>query len=127
MSDTATIESVAKKPKAKKPPLARRRMSTGAGLMLDVLTKTSQWATARADKVSRFYVVRQLEGFRLYVIGREEAYNFDLGGELADFSREWAFPVMPMLIPASTIAELRAFFNPDTALGVTVGLTNADA
>jgi hypothetical protein len=91
--------------------------------VFDLVAATNHWASDRAAKVSRFYLLTDADGVRLFLVGRADEYDFALSKELADFAREWSrkIPVVPMLIPACTAEELTAYFDPDTALGISVG------
>jgi len=83
---------------------------------------------ARSSKISKFYFVPELDCFRLFAIGTEEAYNFELAGELAKLARDLpkSIPVVATLIPASTNEELRVFFNPKIAIGLHNGPGDAN-
>ncbi|WP_143393607.1 hypothetical protein [Fimbriiglobus ruber] len=55
------------------------------------------------------------DGLMLYVIGRQEAYDFDLSRELSEFagrSTDLGLDLNTTLLPASTPEELGAFFDP---------------
>ena len=120
MSNTTT-EPVRQERRVKKPPIPA--MSKIARRTFELFARTAHWTGARAEKLTRFYLVPHSEGFHLYVISRAQAYDFDLGDELADFSREMSrsIPVMATLLTARTTEDLRAHFDPDAAFGALAG------
>ena len=80
-----------------------------------LLTHLSAWVRRHGEKVSEAFLVVEPDGLMLYVVGREEAYNFELGDELSEFSiglADQGLNVGTTLLPASSPEELRAFFDP---------------
>lgn len=102
---------------------ATPKMSRLQRSVFDLVAATNHWASERAARVSRFYLLTDADGVRLFLVGRADEYDFALSKELAEFAHTWSkrVPVVPMLIPACTPGELTAYFDPDTALGISVG------
>jgi hypothetical protein len=65
--------------------------------------------------LSDAYLVPEPDGLMLYAIGRADAYDFDLGRELSEFSLHLAGQGLDLnttLLPACVPDELAAFFDP---------------
>jgi hypothetical protein len=86
------------------------------------LAPLRQWCDRHASKVLACYVPPPLAGhLEVFVIGRTQKYDFDLGREaakleLALFDAGWRVSVM--LIPDCPPDSLRAHFNSDGAIEV---------
>lgn len=83
--------------------------------LLGILSEVTAWVKSQKTRVSEGYLVPEPAGLRLYVIGRAEAFDFDLGGELSDFSVrlfDQGIYLDTMLLGSATLDELTAFFDP---------------
>lgn len=86
-----------------------------ARLLQRLLSLINAWVRGQKGRVSEGYIVPEPEGLMLYVIGRQESYDFDLSRELSDFTLRVAAQGLELnttLLPASSPDELTAFFDP---------------
>jgi len=92
-------------------------MAKDARRLAALFIKIGQWVDSRSSKITSFYLIPKSECFRLYVVGNEDAYDFELSAELSKFTRELprSLPVVGTLIPATSTEELKSFFDPDAA------------
>jgi hypothetical protein len=84
-------------------------------LIQRLFSAVNTWVRSQRAKVYEAYLVPEADGLMLYVIGRQEAYDFDLSRELSDFaghSTDQGLELNTTLLPASSPEELGAFFDP---------------
>jgi len=75
----------------------------------------SNWVKSQKARVAEGYLVPEPDGLMLYLIGKTEAYDFELGDELSNFSLklvDQGVNLNTTLLPASSPQELAAFFDP---------------
>ena len=127
MSITLTLGKNAKNRPAPKPlkPLALNKKFR----RLYLFRKTSRWVAARETKIAAFYLIQKANYFRLFLIGKGEAYDFDLAEEMGAFSRGLprSVRIVATLIPASNAEEIRGFFDPKSAFASGEVVPNAES
>ena len=86
-----------------------------SGTLRRLLSLIGTWVRSQKTRVSEGYLIPEPDGLMLYAVGREEAYDFELGDELSEFSvrlEDQGLQVGTTLLPAGTAEELAAFFDP---------------
>jgi len=86
-----------------------------SGTLQRLLSPINAWVKSQCASVLEAYLVPEAECLMLYVIGRSEAYDFELGEKLSDFSIRLADQGIDLdttLLPASSSDDLTAFFDP---------------
>jgi hypothetical protein len=84
-----------------------------------LLAPIRKWCSTRTDRVSECYAIFSPTEVLLFVIGKEDPYDFTLGGELAEFTADLLaadWPVQATLLPSATPEELTAFFDAGEAV-----------
>jgi hypothetical protein len=74
-----------------------------------VLSLLSRWSNERSGTVGAAYLHLAPDGLGVYVVGREQAFDFALNRELADFANALAakgLPLFAMLLPGSAPLRL---------------------
>lgn len=69
----------------------------------------SAWLKAHRDKVGTSYFIPERGGFGWYVIGKENAYDFDLNRELVEYGNgliRQGFPIHSTLLPGAVSPQI---------------------
>ena len=88
-------------------------------LITSLLEPIREWCGSHADRVSECHVIFRSEEVQLYMVGRKDPYDFQLGRQLSDLSGELiraGWPMLTMLVPPSTPEELTAYVDPTKAV-----------
>ena len=87
--------------------------------IISLLDSLRGWCSSHADQVSECYAVIRPDEVQLIMVARRNPFDFDLSGELTDFSGELiraGWPILTMLVPPSTPEELTAYVDTTRAV-----------
>lgn len=89
----------------------------------ELLDEIAEWATDNADRVSKLFLIVDVEVINLFVVAKSEEYDFALRKLLSDLVlslREGGNPVRGSIIPDGTPEELRGVFDHDQAMSLSI-------
>jgi hypothetical protein len=83
-------------------------------ILQQLLNPINSWVKGHKANVSEGYLVPEPDGLMLYVVGRRDAFDFELGEELSELSvrlAEQGIDLDTTLLPAASPEELTAYFD----------------